>query len=76
MTSYNCFLIMIKGDRMNRERMYMDLVIKPIEDAKNALINAKLSKSVEEEFYNKYQNLLFEKYKKLETIMEEEQKKS
>lgn len=61
---------------MNRERMYMDLVIKPIEDAKNALINAKLSKSVEEEFYNKYQNLLFEKYKKLETIMEEEQKKS
>lgn len=67
---------MIKGDRMNRERMYMDLVIKPIEDAKNALINAKLSKSVEEEFYNKYQNLLFEKYKKLETIMEEEQKKS
>lgn len=61
---------------MNREKMYMDLVIKPIEEAKEALINAKLSRSVEEEFYKKYQNLLFEKYKKLETIMDEEQKKS
>lgn len=67
---------MIKGDGMNREKMYMDLVIKPIEEAKEALINAKLSRSVEEEFYKKYQNLLFEKYKKLETIMDEEQKKS
>ena len=67
---------MLKGDGMNREKMYMDLVIKPIEEAKEALINAKLSRSVEEEFYKKYQNLLFEKYKKLETIMDEEQKKS
>lgn len=67
---------MIKGDGMNREKMYMDLVIKPIEEAKEALINAKLSRSVEEEFYKKYQNLLFEKYKKLETILDEEQKKS
>lgn len=56
----------------NFVKLYYDNVVKVVEKEREEVKNAKLTKNQKEEMLKKYDDLLYQKYLKLEQIIDEE----
>lgn len=56
----------------NFVKLYYDNVVKVVENERDQVKNARLTKKQKEEMLKKYDDLLYQKYLKLEQIIDEE----